>query len=126
MGSTSGGYQVIIPHIDKIYFNDILYTVKSAKLRASSSGDTQIIAAVASKQLLPLAIRIGPSNGAVDVALHDTSNNVLAGPWDLAANGGIVDSVLKEGAVAGQSGERMDVNLSGAVAVTVEVWYIEV
>lgn len=111
--------------LSRIVIDGVGYPVKSAQVTATSSGDTQLIAAVTAKQIKILSWEMF-SDTAMTVTLQDASNNTLAGPWYPAANGGIVNPMLKENDQIGTSGERVDAVLSTNGNVNVKAWYVEV
>lgn len=104
----------------------VTLTPKFAKVTASSSGATQVVAAVSSKKIRVLSISI-VCNGAVNVKFqsHVTPTDI-SGLHYFAANGGMVMPYNKVGWFETVAGEALDINLSGAVAVGGTVTYVEV
>ena len=126
MPATPGG--VGVPDIGRVLIDDILYSVKSARTTATTSGLTQIVAAVVGKRIKPLAWTIGPVSAAVTVQLEDTAGTpvVVVGPAYCAANGGIANGTYKETDQIGTSGLAININISGNVNSPVHLWYVEV
>jgi len=125
MGFTSGGTGV--GDIGRVLIDDVLLTVKSARVKATASGNTQIIAAVSSKQIAILAWAIGPVSTAVVVIIQDADGTpvVLAGPFECATNGGTNNSDYKESDQLGTSNTAINVNISTNANVAVHLWYVE-
>ena len=126
MGFAAGG--VGVADISRVLIDDVLYSIKSARVRATASGNTQLIAAVVGSKIRLVSYAVGPASAAVVVTIQDAAGTpvVLAGPWDVATNGGIVDSEYKESDQEGTAGLAVNVNLSLAANVTVHVRYVEV
>jgi len=101
-------------------------TPKFVTIVASSSGVTNVLAAVAGKRLRVLRLSL-VANGAVNVKFqsHVTPTD-LTGLYYLAANGGWVEPFCPVGIFQTVSGEALDINLSGAVAVGGCLTYVEV
>lgn len=101
-------------------------TPKFAKIVASSSGATSIVALVSSKKLRVLSWQL-VCNGAVNVKWqsHVTPTD-LTGLHYFAANGGITVPFNPYGHFETVAGEALDINLSGAVAVGGSLVYVEV
>lgn len=101
-------------------------TPKFAKIVASSSGATTIVALVATKKIRVLAYKV-IANAAVNVKWqsHVTPTD-LTGLSYFAANCGEVLPYNPLGWFETISGEALDINLSGAVAVGGHLTYIEV
>lgn len=125
MGYTPGG--VGVADIGRVLIDDVLYTVRSARVEATTSGNTQIIAAVASRQIAILAWAIGPVSIAVTVTIQDADGTpvVLAGPFDCATNGGTNNPDYKESEQIGTSNTAINVNISTNADVPVHLWYVE-
>ena len=121
--SKSAGLQ----EIGRVLIDDTIFTIKSARVKATASDDTQIIAAVAGKQIALLAWTIGPVSAAVVVTIRDADGTpvVMAGPFECAANGGIANSDYKESDQLGTSNTAINVNLSTTANVPVHLWFVE-
>ena len=117
-----------IADISQVIIDNVLYTVKSARVRATASGNTQILGAVSGKQIKILSYNVGPVSAAVTVTFQDAAGTpvVMAGPFDCAANGGTNEGVLKENDELGTSNTATNVNLSAASNVTARIHYVEV
>lgn len=117
----------IVEKLDQVAINSKKYTVKTATIEATTSGNTQIIAAVAAKQIVVIAHEMF-SDTAMTVKVQDAAGSpvVLSGPWYPAANGGIVNGVYKENDTLGTSNTAINVNLSTNGNVNVKIWYVEV
>jgi len=99
---------------------------KFAKIVASASGATQIVAAVTSKKLRVLSLAV-VANAAVNVKFQSqVTPTDLTGLHYLAANGGFVLPFNPIGWFETIAGERLDINLSAAVAVGGSISYVEV
>jgi hypothetical protein len=109
-----------------IYNGTTALTPKFAKIVASSSGATTIVAAVTSKKIRVVALQV-IANAAVNVKWqsHVTPTD-LTGLAYLAANGGYVLPYNPVGWCETVSGEALDINLSGAIAVGGFLTYVEV
>lgn len=116
------------PELSRVYIDGSTYTVKSARVRATASGNTQLVAAVTGSKIRPIAWTIGPVSAAVTVTIQDAAGTpvVIAGPFDCAANGGIVNAVYKESDQEGTVSTAINVNLSGVANVTVHFWFVEI
>lgn len=126
MGYGVGG--VGVADIGRVLIDNVLYSVKSARVRATASGNTQLVAAVSGSKIRPVAYTVGPASAAVVVTIQDAAGTpvVMCGPFDLAANGGIVNSVYKDTDQEGTVSTAVNVNLSTTANVTVQLWYVEV
>ena len=113
--------------LGQVIIDGTVLTVKSAQVTATASGNTQILAAVVTKQIKILAHAMF-SDTALTVKVQDAagSPNVLNGPWYPAANGGIVNSFPKENDQIGDSNVATNVNLSANGNVNVKIVYVEV
>lgn len=101
-------------------------TPKFAVITASSSGATQIVAAVSSKKIRVISF-IFQCNAAVNVKFqsHVTPTD-KTGLFYNAANTGACGPYNPKGWFETISGEALDINLSGAVAVGGTLVYVEV
>ncbi len=101
-------------------------TPKFAKITASSSGATTLVAAVTGKKIRVTNL-ILIANGAVNVKFqsHVTPTD-LTGLLYLNSNGGFAPGYDKTGHFETVSGEALDINLTGSVAVGGWLKYIEV
>ena len=109
-----------------LYSGTTALTPKFVVVTASSSGVTNIIAAVSSKHLRVLALQL-TANAAVNVKWqsHVTPTDITGLAY-LAANGGYVLPYNPLGWFQTVAGEALDINLSGAVAVGGSITYVEV
>lgn len=109
-----------------VYNGTTALTPLFANLTASSSGVTTLIALVSSKKIRVLALSL-VANGAVNVKFqsHVTPTDI-SGLYYLAANGGMVLPYNPVGWFQTVSGEALDINLSGAVAVGGSIVYVTV
>lgn len=125
MGYAVGG--VGVADLSRVLLDGVLYTIKSARVRATASGNTQLIAGVTGKKIVLLSWNVGPGSAAVVVTIQDAAGTpvVLAGPFDCATTGGTNNSVEKESDQEGTVDLAVNVNLSLAVNVTVSVTYVE-
>ena len=119
----SAGFQ----EIGRILIDDTIFVVKSKLVRATTSGNTQIIAAVANKRIAILAWAIGPVSAAVVVTIQDADGTpvVMEGPFECAANGGTNNPDYKESDQLGTSNTAINVNISTNANVPVKLWYVE-
>ena len=126
MGSSGG--LAGVADVGRVVIDGVLYSVKTARVRATASGNTQLIAAVTGSKIRIIAYAVGPVSAAVVVTIQDAAGTpvVMVGPHDCAANGGIVNAVYKDTDQEGTVGTAVNVNLSGAANVTVQVSYVEV
>jgi hypothetical protein len=99
---------------------------KYAKIVASSSGATEVVALVSGKKIRVLAYAV-VANAAVNVKFQShTAPTDLTGLLYNAANGGEICNYNPAGWFETLSGEALDINLSGAVAVGGHVTYMEI
>ena len=115
------------PNLSDVYIDGKSYPVKSARVRATASGNTQLVAAVVGSKIRPIAWTVGPVSAAVVVTIQDAAGTpvVLAGPFDCAANGGIVNGTYKDSDQEGTVSVAVNVNLSATANVTVHFWFVE-
>lgn len=109
-----------------VYSGTTALTPKFVTIVASSSGVTNVLALVAAKKLRVLALQL-VANAAVNVKWqsHVTPTDITGLAY-LAANGGYVLPFNPVGWFQTISGEALDINLSGAVAVGGSLCYVEV
>lgn len=98
--------------------------VKRVALTASTSGDTNLVAAVVGKKIRVLNV-ILMANGTVNVKFR-TADTDITGLLYLVANTGFAPGYNNTGHFETGVGEPLDINLSGAVAVGGWLSYIEV
>jgi hypothetical protein len=112
---------------DTIQNGTTALTPKFAKIAVSSSGVNSFIALVGGKKLRCLGFAI-MGNGAVNVKFqsHVTPTDLTGLFYIAAAGGGVSMSFNPLGWFETVSGEAMDINLSGAVAVGGVMCYCEV
>jgi hypothetical protein len=110
---------------DAVLINGTLLTPKFAVISASSSGDNAVVAAVVSKKIRVLSYDLA---AAADVTAKWKSGAAtdLSGPKPFGAKGGMVKNFSPAGHLETASGEALNLNLNGAVAVGGELTYIEV
>jgi hypothetical protein len=114
------------PETSTVYNGTTALTPLFANLTASSSGAQQLIAAVSSKKIRVLALAL-VANAAVNVKFqsHVTPTDI-SGLYYCAQNGGFVLPFNPAGWFQTVSGEALDINLSGAVAVGGSIVYVTV
>lgn len=101
-------------------------TPKFAKIVASSSGATQVVAAVTLKKIRVIGVVL-LVNAAVNVKFQShTTPTDLTGLAYLGDKGGFAPGYLPKGHFETLIGEALDINLSGAVAVGGWLIYLEV
>lgn len=100
-------------------------TPKFAAISASASGDTVVVAAVASKKIRVVSYMF-QSAGAVDVRFRSGAATNLTGALPNAANTGAAAGFSPVGHFETVAGEALNINLSAAVAVGGHVAYVEV
>ena len=93
-----------------------------AKISTSSSGATQLVAAVTGKKIRVLSYVLF-CNAAVNAKFQSGSTD-LTGLLYLAANGGVSATVEGIGCFQTASGEALNLNLSGAIAVGGHITYV--
>lgn len=99
-------------------------TPKFAAISTSASGNTEVVAAVASKKIRVLRLTV-VANAAVNVKFQSAAAD-RTGLHYLAANGGWVEGFCPVGVFETAAGEALNINLSGAVAVGGTLTYVEV
>jgi hypothetical protein len=92
------------------------------KISTSSSGATQLVAAVAGKKIVVISYAV-IVNAAVNVKFQSGSTD-LTGLMYFAANGGATVTVEGLGCFETAAGEALNINLSGAVAVGGHITYV--
>jgi hypothetical protein len=109
-----------------VYSGTTALTPKFALISASSSGATTVVAAVAGKRIRVLRWSLS-SNGAVNVKWqsHITPTD-LTGLFYLTQFANAGGAYCPVGIFQTISGEALDINLSGAVAVGGVLTYVEV
>lgn len=99
-------------------------TPKFAIISASASGNTSVVALVASKKIRVLAANF-MANGTVNVKFQSNTTD-KTGLKYLVVNTGMVLPYCKTGWFETAAGEALNINLSAAIAVGGELVYIEV
>lgn len=94
-------------------------------ITASSSGNNEIVAAVAGKHIRVLSYNYVAS-GTVNVAWRSGATTVIGGLGYWVANTGKVAPKNEDGWFQTAAGEALNVNLSGAVAIGGEGTYVEI
>ena len=101
-------------------------TPKFAKIVASSSGATQVVAAVSLKKIRVIGVVL-LANAAVNVKFQShTTPTDLTGLAYFGDKGGFAPGYIPKGHFETLVGEALDINLSGAVAVGGWLIYLEV
>lgn len=100
-------------------------TPKFAKITASASGNTSVVALVASKKIRVLQM-VFTGNGAVNVKFQSNTTDITGLTYIGAAGGGIAPPFSPLGLFETAAGEALNINLSGAVAVGGTLVYVEV
>ncbi|ODM71669.1 hypothetical protein A6X20_06930 [Bradyrhizobium elkanii] len=101
-------------------------TPKFAKISASSSGASTVVAAVASKKIRVIEWNVLPHD-AVNIKWQSHTAGDITGLLELAAKGnGIARPFNPVGYFETTAGEALDLNLSSAVAVGGSLVYVEV
>jgi len=109
-----------------IYNGTTALTPKFAVISTSSSGASQVVAAVSSHKIRVINVVL-MANAAVNVKFQShVSPTDLTGLLYLAANTGFAPGYIPTGHFETISGEALDINLSGAIAVGGWLTYIEV
>lgn len=98
-------------------------TVQRAFLDASASGDTQIVAAQGAGIRIRVIAYTFVAAAAVTVKFRSASTAISSGK-PVAANGGVVAAEAPHGWFQTAANEALNLNLSGAVAVGVDVLWI--
>ena len=103
-----------------------IVTPKFAAIALSASGNTTVVAAVASKKLRVLALSM-VANGTVNIKFQTgTGGTDLTGLYYLIANTGAVLPFNPAGWFETASGVLLNANLSAAIAIGGSLTYIEV
>lgn len=103
----------------------LMLDIKRAKIVASSSGATAIVAAVTSRKIRVLSYDY-QVNGAVNVKWQSASTDLTGLYYNAAAGDGKVNGFNPLGWFETVAGEALNINLSGAVAVGGVLHYIEI
>jgi len=125
-GVSGGTPSTVYGTTDAIYNGTTSLTPQFAAISASASGATTIVNAVGGKRIRVLKWDV-VANAAVNVKWqsHVTPTD-LTGLYYFAANGGIESGYCPLGNFQTVSGEALDINLSGAVAVGGSLVYVTV
>lgn len=109
-----------------VYVGSSALTPQFATIVASSSGATQVVAAVTSKRIRVLYWEL-IANGTVNVKFqsHVTPTDITGLKY-LVANTGINSGAVPWGTFQTIAGEALDINLSASVAVGGELVYVTV
>ena len=107
-----------------IYVGTTAATPKFASISASSIGNTEVVAAVSSKKIRPVAAFL-MANGTVHVKWQSAAND-KTGLIYLVANTGLVIPFNQVGWFETNAGEALNINLSANQAVGGQLVYIEV
>jgi hypothetical protein len=111
---------------DRIQDGTTALTPKFAVITASSSGATEVVAAVTSKKIRVLRFSLS-ANGNVNVKFQsDNTPTDLTGLFYLTQYGGAGAAFCPVGLFETVAGEALDINLSAAVAVGGVLTYVEV
>lgn len=94
------------------------------KISTSSSGNTELIAAVTGRKIRVISYVI-VCNAAVNVKFQSGSTDIT-GLLYFAANGGAACTVEGLGCFQTAAGEALNINLSGAIAVGGHITYVVV
>jgi hypothetical protein len=124
----SGGrvWTINTENTDHINVAGVATAPKFAKIVASSSGVTEVIALVSGKKIRVLSLSL-TANAAVNVKFQShTTPTDLTGLYYLGDKGGFVLPYNPLGHFESLSGQALDINLSGAVAVGGQLVYVEV
>lgn len=117
-----GVYPVGMRYIDE---SGTVLTVKDALIDVATTGDNQLVTAVTNKILRVLSYYLVCA-GAVTVQFQDDAGANLTGDMSFAANGGISVYGHHKAMLDTGSGQGLDINLSGNVAVSGWLCYVEV
>lgn len=110
---------------DVVLIGTTQYTVKRAYVDASASGSTQVVALVSTKKLRVLSYEL-IANGAVNIHFRSNATQISSTKYAPQAGWGIARSHNSFGYFETSAGETLNVNLSAAVSVGVQITYIEV
>ena len=124
-GTNTIGTVNAVPSGDVIEIAGATTTVLRAFANATASGETNVVAGTAGKQIRVLAYKIGPVSAAVNVYFDNATSGAISSTCYLAANGGMGRSTSLFGHFqTGTQGEALRINLSAAANVGVDVTYI--
>lgn len=123
-GGRAGGGPSHQTDASLIYYNGNLATRRFAAISASSNGNNEIVAAVATKSILVLSYVL-ISNGTVNTKWR-SANTDLSGLFYLVANTGASSGYNQYGHFMTATGEALNLNLSGGVAVGGHLTYLEI
>ena len=99
---------------------------KFSVINATASGQNEVVAAVTGKRIRVVSYALTVSAAAI-VQFRDGATTVIAGGFDLAANGGISFAGLPAApAFQTSSGVALNINLSATVNARGHLCYIEV
>lgn len=109
---------------DKLMEGTTGLVVKTAPITASASGDTSVVALVASKKIKVVAAVV-TGNGAVNIKWRSATTDITGLEYIAGAGGGSVLPFNPVGWFETAAGVALNINLSGAVGVGGFVRYIE-
>jgi hypothetical protein len=99
-------------------------TVKRTLGNPAAAGNTEIVGAVAGSKIRVLAVT-AIASAAVNMKFQ-TNVTDISPLWPLAANGGLVQPHNDHGWEETVAGDPLNVNLSGNVAVAVQITYVRI
>lgn len=97
---------------------------KFAKIAAGSSGDNEVVAAVANKKIRVIALHFVVA-GVVTV-IWKSGSTAISGDENFAQNSGMHLAEVRFGHFETAAGEALNINLSGNVTVGGTITYVEV
>jgi hypothetical protein len=124
MPFTSG---ITTSDLERTVISGVSYQVKTAEVTATASGNTQILAAVASRQIKVIDSFVS-TDTSLTILIQDAAGTPieLYGPFYTAANWGKNNAGYAENDKLGTSNTAINVNLSANGNAYVKIWYVEV
>jgi hypothetical protein len=107
-----------------VTYNGATLPVKRAILDASASGSTQIVSLVAGRKLVVLSYEL-VANGAVNIQFRSNATQISSTKYANAAGWGVARANNPHGYFETAAGETLNINLSAAIAVGIQINYIE-
>ncbi len=98
---------------------------KSTFKDATTSGNTQVVAAVANRKIRVISGVVGPVGTAINVKFQSSTTDISS-TANCALNGGWANNASPGFLFETAEGEALNVNLSGNANVPVSIVYIEV
>ena len=113
-----------LQEMGRVFIAGIASEVKQAKINATTSGETQVVAAVTGKKLRVISV-IFTTSAAISIGWRSASN-VKIDPMSFAQNGGMTEQWRRGHFFETNTGEALNIYLSSNANVRGSLCYVEV